>query len=181
MRNERLVFALLACVIVLILAFAAIRAMSRDKTVAFFAYGVNLGKTTLSARAGGFINSTPATLPGYALAFASQDGRPAEFGVATLAKNGTGKASGAVYYLTAEQMDTLDRQSGVPGYYEKRSVKAELPSGSLVDAQAYFLAGGTHMAAPSRPYTLSAKSAMLEWGYGTSELDAALEGAVQQD
>ena len=179
MRIERLAFVLLACAVVLLLALGAIRFMNKDRQEAFFAYGANLGKSTLGSRAGGFINATPASLPGYSLSFASQDSRPAEFGVATLAENKAGKVPGALYYLTAEQMDALDSQSGVPGFYEKRVVNVELPDGSRVGAQAYFLAGGFHLAVPSRPYILAATSGLTEWGYGTSDLDAAIAAAQQ--
>ena len=179
MRTEKIVFASLALAVVLLLAFGAIHAVNRGRPIAFFAYGVNLGESTLSARAGGFINSTPAMLPGYVLAFASQDSRPAEFGVATLAENKAGRVSGALYYLTAEQMTALDGQSGGPGFYEKRIVKVALPDGSLAEAQAYFLAGGTHPAVPSRPYILAATGGLLERGYGTSELEEAIAAAQQ--
>jgi hypothetical protein len=181
MKVEKLAFASLACVVVFLLASFAMKAVNKNTQTAFFAYGANLGQATMASRAGGFINATSARLPGYALAFASQDNRPAEFGVATLVEGKAGSVSGALYYLTAEQMSSLDGQSGVPGFYERRKVLVELPDGSLVGADAYFLAGDTHLALPSRPYILSATSGLLEWGYGIAELDAAIAAAVQQN
>jgi len=86
--------------------------------------------------------------------------------------------SGALYYLTQEQFEILDKQSGVPGFYEKRTVKAALPDGSTADAQAYFLAGSSHMAAPSRPYYTAVQGGMREWGYNESALDAAVVDAA---
>ena len=132
----------------------------------------------MNARAGGFINATAADLPGYDLAFASQDARPAQFGVATLAFNSSGSVPGALYYLMPEQMAALDKQSGVPNFYERREVDVFL-GGRTVRAQAYFLSGATHPAAPSRTYYLSMQSGLDEWGYAqyAESLDAAVVAA----
>lgn len=177
MGIEKVIFAMLVCVLLAGLAFVALGAIPRQP-VAFFAYGTNLATGTMNARAGAYLNATWAELPGYSLAFASQDARPAEFGVATLVKNESAAVSGALYYLTQEQLETLDKQSGVPGFYEKRTVKAALPDGSTADAQAYFLAGSAHMAAPSRPYYAAVQGGMKEWGYNGSALDAAVADAA---
>ncbi|MCX6770862.1 MAG: gamma-glutamylcyclotransferase [Candidatus Micrarchaeota archaeon] len=176
MDAEKLVFALLACVLLAGLAFLALGAAPKQQ-VAFFAYGTNLAKNAMNARAGGFINATAAGLEGYGLVFASQDARPTEFGVATPVQNESASVKGALYYLTPEQMAALDRQSGVPNFYGIRMVKVALPDGSAVDAQAYFLAGNTHSAAPSRPYYLAVQGGMQEWSYDESGLDAAMAAA----
>ena len=173
MGVEKIVFALLACALVAGLTFLALNAIPKQPA-AFFAYGTALAKSTMNARAGGFINATAAEMPGYSLAFASQDDRPAEFGVATLVQNESSSVKGALYYLTPEQLAALDKQSGVPNFYERQMVKVTLPGGSTVKAQVYFLAGTTHMAAPSRIYYLAAQGGMKEWGYDGSSLDAAV-------
>jgi len=173
MQTEKIVFALLACALLAGLAFLALDAMPK-RPVAFFAYGAALAKSAVNARAGGFINATAADLPGFGLVFASQDARPTEFGVATLVQNESSSVKGALYYLTPEQMAFLDKQSGAPDFYERKMVKVVLPDGSGADAQAYFLAGSVHPAAPSRPYYLAAQGGMHEWGYDTSGLDAAV-------
>ena len=172
MKAEKIIFALLACIAVLVIASLAISAMPKEP-VAFFAYGPNLGKAAMEARAGGFVNATQAKLPGFALAFASQDNRPTEFGVATVVEREGAHVSGALYYLTARQMDSLDRYAGTPNFYERSTVPVELQDGSVVEAQAYFLAGEIHSAAPSRLYMESAAKGLSEWGYGVSELDDA--------
>ncbi len=163
MQAEKIVFALLVCALLACLAFLAL-GMAPKQPVAFFAYGTNLAKSAMAARAGGFINATKADICGYDLIFASQDARPAEFGVATAIQDGSGCVLGALYYLTPEQMAALDRQSGVPGFYEKREVSVLLGT-DAVKAQAYFLAGSVHKAPPSRSYYLAAQSGMDEWGY----------------
>ena len=168
---------MLVCVLLAGLAFLAIGAIPKQP-VAFFAYGTNLAKSTMNARAGGFLNATAASLPGYMLVFASQDARPAEFGVATSIQNYNDNVLGALYYLTPEHMAALDKQSGVPSFYEKREVSVLL-NGKEVKAQAYFLAGPTHPAAPSRPYYLAALDGMKEWGYDVNSLDAAVAEATQ--
>jgi gamma-glutamylcyclotransferase (GGCT)/AIG2-like uncharacterized protein YtfP len=173
---EKIVFAALALALLAGLAFVAAESAPKQP-VAFFAYGTNLAKSAMNARAGGFLNATKAGICGYGLVFASQDARPAEFGVATAIQNNSGCVEGALYYLTQGQMAALDRQSGVPGFYERRAVKAALPGGSAVDAQAYFLAGSVHRQAPSRPYYLAAQGGMEEWGYGA----AALKNAAAAD
>jgi hypothetical protein len=175
MRAEKIVFALLVCFLAVLLASLAISVLPREP-VAFFAYGPNLGKSAMESRAGGFVNATQAKLPGFALAFASQDNKPTEFGVATMVEREGAYVSGALYYLTPEQMDSLDRYAGMPNFYERQAVSVELQDGGIVSAQAYFLAGEIHSAAPSRTYMESAAKGLSEWGYGVPELeDAASE------
>ena len=65
MRVEKAVFALLACFGIILLALLAIGALPRNQ-VALFAYGPNLAKSTVEARAGGFVSAVPAKLPGFA-------------------------------------------------------------------------------------------------------------------
>ncbi len=177
MHAEKIVFALLVCVLLAAFVFVAAGILPKQP-VAFFAYGTNLAKSTMSARAGGFLNATAAEMPGYSLGFASQDARPTEFGVATPMRDDGASVKGALYYLAPEQLAALDKQSGVPAFYERMEVSVALPDGSAVKAHAYFLAGGTHLAAPSRPYYLSAMNGMNEWGYGTGSLDAAVAAAA---
>jgi hypothetical protein len=163
MRIEKTAFVVLVCTLFAGLAFLAFQSVSRQP-VAFFAYGANLAKSAMNARAGGFINATEADLPRYELVFASQDARPAEFGVATPIPNDSSNVLGALYYLTPEQVAVLDRQAGVPTFYERREVDIFL-GGKIVRAQAYFLAGSTHQAYPSRTYYLSMQRGLEEWGY----------------
>jgi len=179
MNAEKIVFAFLVCVLLAGLAFLALGAAPKQP-VAFFAYGTNLAKSTMNARAGGFINATKAGMPGYALAFASQDARPAEFGVATPVQSESALVSGALYYLTPAQMAALDKQSGLPDFYERKEVTVALPDGSTVKAHAYFLSGATHPAAPSRAYYLAAQGGMKEWGYDEGSLDSAVAEAAKQ-
>jgi hypothetical protein len=173
---EKFVFALLVCVLFAGLTFLALGAIPKQP-IAFFAYGANLAKSTMNARAGGFLNATAAELPGYSLVFASQDARPAEFCVATPVQNESSSAKGALYYLTLEQLASLDRQSGVPNFYERGEVFAVV-AGQEMKAQTYFLAGATHLAAPSRPYYLAVQGGMKEWGYDEGSLDSAVEEAA---
>lgn len=177
MRPEKTVFAILALVLLAFLAFVAMGAAPKQPT-ALFAYGSNLAKSTMGARAGGYLNATAAELPGYSLSFASQDSRPTEFGVAALLRNGSGSVPGAIYYLAPEQLAALDGQMGAPNFYERREVIATLPDGGSLRAQAYFLSGGTHPAAPSRPYYLSAQGGLAEWGYGNESINAAMASAA---
>lgn len=172
MGAEKNVFALLVCVLVAGLLFLAIEAVP-NPPVAFFAYGTNLATNTMNARAGGYLNATAAELPGYSLVFASQDARPTEFGVATPVQSESSNVLGALYYLTPEQLNALDKQTGDPSFYEKKMVKIVLPDNSTVDAHAYFLAGSIHLAAPSSSYYLAVQSGMKEWKYDENSLDAA--------
>ncbi|MFA5930533.1 MAG: gamma-glutamylcyclotransferase family protein [Candidatus Micrarchaeia archaeon] len=173
----KIVFTALAGMLLLGLAFMAMQALPKPP-VAIFAYGSNLAKSAMNARAGGFLNATAARLPGFSLAFAVQDSRPAEFGVATPVWNGSASVDGALYYLTPGQLSALDKQSDAPDFYKRAKVKVELPDGSIADAQAYFLAGNVHDQAPSRPYYLAVQAGMKEWGYDASSLDGAVADAA---
>jgi len=177
MQSEKIIFAILACVLIASLAFLALDSIPKQP-IAFFAYGANLAASTMNARAGGYLNATPVEMPGYSIAFASQDARPTEFGVATLVQNESSDVLGALYYLTPEQLAALDKQSGFPSFYERRTVKVRLPDDNTVDAQAYFLAGNTHPAAPSRPYYLAVQGGMVAWGYDNDGLDAVVADAA---
>jgi len=162
------------------LVFLALGAAPKQP-VAFFAYGTNLAKSAMNARAGGFINATKAEMPGYSLVFASQDARPAEFGVATPMQSESANVLGALYYLTPEQLSALDKQSGAPDFYERKEVTVALPDGSTVKARAYFLSGATHPAAPSRSYYTAAQNGLKEWGYDEGSLEAAVAEAASSN
>ena len=62
METEKFVFALLATVLLAGLAFVAVNSAPKQP-VAFFAYGSYLAKSTMNARAGGFLNATAARMP----------------------------------------------------------------------------------------------------------------------
>jgi len=180
MQAEKIVFALLVFILAAALAFVFLDTVPKQPTP-LFAYGSLLAKSTMDARAGGYLNASAAELPGYSLIFASQDARPTEFGVATLAPNASGSVQGALYYLTPEQIAALDRQMNAPNFYGRKEVTVALPDGSTVRVQAYFLSGTTHLAPPSRPYYLSAQRGLIEWGYDNGSLDAAMASAASSN
>jgi Gamma-glutamyl cyclotransferase, AIG2-like len=161
-------------------AFLALLVLSSGQqapTASYFVYGANLDAATMRARAGGFLNSTPATLHGYRVAF--QTNRNSEFGVANLVADQSGVAYGAIYDLTRQQAAFLDKAAGVPGFYEKRPVIAELSNGTEAAAAAYFLEGGVSYAPPSRPYMAAASQGLVQFGFGQDAQDALAASASE--
>ncbi len=181
MRTSRpkIVFAILALACLFFAAYVFWNEAEKGKPIAFFAYGANLGSSTLRSRAGGFESAEPARLPGYRLEFRSN--RQSEFGVADMVADANGSVAGGLYMLTASEAAALDKAEGVPGFYRKIGVVAVRADGKGIPAVAYVLAGTAHFAAPSRPYLNATVGALLEFGYGKETLDevgaAALEAS----
>ena len=137
----------IACVL-LCAAFAAFMLTHRGSAerAAFFAYGTDLGASTMKARAGGFAGAAAARATGYSLSF--QSGANSEFGVANLVPDALGSTPGAVYWLSQPQMDALDSAEGVPGFYARQYIEATLANGSAVEAVAHVLPGEPPLGSP---------------------------------
>ncbi len=174
-KQARIIFAAL---LILSFAFLIIIAIPKEeqKPIAFFAYGTNLDRATMKARAGGFENATAARLEGYRLAFQSSKNR--EFGVANIVQDEPASVPGAVYFLTAEQMASLDKSAGFPNFYNKKDVKALLAGGSEISAVAYYLNGNARFEAPSRPTVLASSKGLEQFGYGQEEQSALVDAAM---
>ena len=166
MRGKLLfIFAILACAA--FLAFIATQ-KSGQGTFALFAYGADLQKETMAARAGGFAGSAAARAYGYHLAFESN--RESEFGVANIVEDQNGSVAGAVYWLTEGQIEKLEAFSG-PGFYVRKTVIVRLDNGSEVAVVAHVLAGSAHVMPPSKPTVAAIAAGLAEFGYGQEESD----------
>lgn len=151
-----------------------------EAPVAFFAYGSNLEISTMRARAGGAENATPAILRGYRLAF--QTNRDSEFGVANAIQDQSSFIAGAIYMLTPEQAKALDKASGVPDFYQKIPIVAEMQGGAKLPAATHVLSGAPSFAPPSRPIVLALSEGLQQFGYSQPEQDkvAAAASEAQQ-
>lgn len=176
MRREKEAFVFLAALSAILLAFLALRAPEAPP-VAFFAYGANMDAATMGSRAGGYLNSTPAVLKGFRLVF--QAGSGSVFGVANLQQDAGSEVYGAVYYLSLPQLQSLDKSAGVPDFYRKVAVMAELQDGSAVQATAYVLPGIPMFAPPSRPTVLAATKGSDQFNYGQAGLQAIADAAAE--
>ena len=167
------IIAIIACA-----AFLAFIALHRSAgTAAFFAYGTDLETGTMKARAGGFVSADAARADGYSVAFQSAMG--SKSGTANLVPDAKGSAPGAVYRLTPEQMQALEKAEGAPGFYAVQRIEARLANGSTVEAATHVLSGSVRPAAPSRPTMLAISTGLSEFGYKTAEQDALANAASE--
>ncbi|MCX8194534.1 MAG: gamma-glutamylcyclotransferase [Candidatus Micrarchaeota archaeon] len=133
----------------------------------FFAYGSNLDAKVIRARIGGLASAVPAKLHSYRLVFEAPNGR--EFGLPNIKESNNSSVAGALYVLSKEQAERLDKAAGVPHIYRKARVRVFAQGIGEVDAETYVLAGEPSPAPPLKSVFASAIEGLRQFGYGKRE------------
>jgi len=135
----------------------------------YFAYGSNLDRRQFARRCPGSRPVAPATLRGYRLAFRGG-------GHADIVREKGGTVRGALYRVTARDVEALDRYEGVPSYYHRVTVFVKDDREHVRRAFAYKMGNGFGEAAPAPSYALIILRGCRDWGI---EPDAELEAALK--
>jgi gamma-glutamylcyclotransferase len=94
------------------------RSASAATSVLYFAYGSNLDRGQMRSRCPSALRVGPATLHGYALAFAGYSS-VWNGAVASVVRDSSRVVPGVLYAITREDLARLDRFEGVPRAYER--------------------------------------------------------------
>lgn len=129
----------------------------------YFAYGVNLNKDVLRKRIGDWKISKKAILEGYTLCF-SVYSKSWKGGVADIREMEGSRVYGAVYLITEEQLNMLDRYEGVPNTYMRRKVKVITEDG-VIDAITYVATNPKGYVKPSIEYLSNIIKGLRQHGY----------------
>ena len=141
----------------------------------YFAYGSNLDKKKFEKRAGKFLESKKATLPGYRICFNTF--HPGwNCGVADVVESEGDKVYGVVYKITEEQLSKLDRAVGVPEFYRRMIVEVETTDGPVI-AYTYTTVKKRDFVAPSESYLGHILKGLKQHGWGEEALEAIKRAA----
>ena len=116
----------------------------------YFAYGSNLSPTQLTKRCPGVRLRGIGKVSGYRLAFTRRSTGWGG-GVADLLP-GEGDVWGALYSVTATDLESLDAYEGVPDAYHRGVLQVARPGADVVDAWAYFVTRKVPDLLPSYAY-----------------------------
>ena len=129
----------------------------------YFAYASNLSKEYMLSRCP---NSTPikkVKLKGYKLVFNE---------LADIIIEENNEVTGALYVISKQELDELDRLEGYPLLYNRMIIEVEDERGSRYDAFTYIMEEKALQAPPEHYYQLLVKG-YEDWGLTMEHLEAA--------
>jgi gamma-glutamylcyclotransferase (GGCT)/AIG2-like uncharacterized protein YtfP len=149
--------------------------------VLYFAYGSNLSKSAMRARAPQSRPLVAAVLPEHQLLFESNEppGAPEAF-FANVRAHGHEFVPGALYEIGAEDLDALDVYEDIArGVYERVVLGVAQAGGTRVDAVVYCMrtAGSARLGLPSDTQLEQIRAGYADWGLDVRILNAALASA----
>jgi hypothetical protein len=135
--------------------------------IPYFAYGSNLPEGQLLSRAPDAVADCKATLDGWRLTFRGvADIEPVE---------GDRTVFGAIWWISASDVKSLDRYEGAPFYYEQRIVVVGTPGGARKAMTYVMVDPETKRGLPSPSYFGTIARGFREWDLPISQLQLALE------
>ena len=133
----------------------------------YFAYGSNLNRDDMRLRCPGARPGVLARLHGWHLTFR---------GVANIEPSAGGTVHGALWWLTADDVCSLDAYEGAPSHYVQRLVKVETDAGPI-EAMTYVMTRTSYAGLPSPWYLDRIATGVDQWGLPMTPLLAALDEA----
>jgi gamma-glutamylcyclotransferase (GGCT)/AIG2-like uncharacterized protein YtfP len=133
------------------------------RTWLYFAYGSNLDFEGMAARCPDREPVAPAILTDWALTFR---------GVADIERHPSAVVHGALWRISARDLDRLDAYEGHPGLY-RRELVAVHAAGSAAKALVYVM-NEDYLGLPSRRYYECIKRGYEQWGLPVEALERAL-------
>jgi len=133
----------------------------------YFAYGSNLNMTDMRTRCPDARPSVPARLEGWRLSFR---------GVADIEPAENRTVHGALWWVSDDDICSLDRYEGAPSNYSQRLVEVET-AGARLTAMTYVMTRRDYLGLPSRWYLGRIETGFEEWGLPRAELTRALRDA----
>jgi gamma-glutamylcyclotransferase (GGCT)/AIG2-like uncharacterized protein YtfP len=136
----------------------------------YFAYGSNLSGKQMAQRCPEAEYLRKAVLKGYALCFRrNMKGR----GVASIYKDDW-IVPGALWIVSEEDLETLDRYEGHPYIYQRKTIKVNIGGGKIVKAITYIMADKFQPGLPSMEYYERIGKGYREIGLNRKYLEMAL-------
>jgi hypothetical protein len=149
--------------------------------VLYFAYGSNLSKSAMCARAPQSRPLIAAILPQHRLLFESNEPSDApEAFFANVRVHASEFVPGALYEIGAEDLDALDVYEDIArGVYERVVVDVVRADGSHTEAVVYRMRAAREARAglPSDAQLAQIRAGYADWGLDVRVLEAALESA----
>ncbi len=133
----------------------------------YFAYGSNLNRDDMRLRCPGARPGTRACLNGWRLSFR---------GVANIEPQPDAAVHGALWWLTDDDVCSLDSYEGAPSHYVQRLVTVATAQGQ-VEAMTYVMTQASYVGLPSSWYLDRIATGFRQWGLPMRSLTAALEEA----
>jgi gamma-glutamylcyclotransferase (GGCT)/AIG2-like uncharacterized protein YtfP len=93
--------------------------MLPKETVWYFAYGSNMDAKRMKKRVGDYVTRIRAALKNYELVFNVKNEKQAGAGFANIEQKNGQVVEGALYLISFEQLEKLDRYEGVPNHYRR--------------------------------------------------------------
>jgi len=128
--------------------------MKSDK-ITYFAYGANLDMRSMELRCPGHRRIGRAALKNYRLMFKS---------VADIEPVANHVVHGALYEITQEHLNTLDRFEGYPRFYTRKPLPVFTEEGEEVNAIVYLMNNRHQYSSPHRDYLNVILSGCRQWG-----------------
>lgn len=126
----------------------------------YFAYGANLNISNMRSRCPDAVAIQPFHLDGYRLAFA---------GPATILEDATGRVPGALWAISDQDEDALDRFEGYPTLYRKQSIQQD-----GLEFMVYVMNASAPWE-PSAGYLETIEHGYDDWGLAQQDLDLAVQ------
>jgi gamma-glutamylcyclotransferase (GGCT)/AIG2-like uncharacterized protein YtfP len=136
----------------------------------YLAYGSNLNIRQMRIRCSAAQPMGNTSLLGYQLLFAGIGGSA----VATIAPKAGASVPAALWLISTEDEQALDRYEGFPHLYRKEMVKVRLGNRNL-SAMVYVMNEGYDLGLPSTHYFHAILDGYEDFGLDVSALDAALK------
>jgi len=130
-----------------------------SKKYYYFAYGANLNLDGMEFRCPGYKKVEAALLHNYKLVFR---------GVADVVPSEGNTVMGAVYLLTEEHFQALDRFEGYPNLYIRKVVEVETLSGRKIKAIIYLMRQKRKPQPPSGYYLDTIITGLRQWNLAES-------------
>ena len=136
---------------------------TRTAPILYFAYGHDLSKELMKARAPDSIAKLTAVLPNYRLVFLGWS-RQWKGGTATIRATHGQRVEGGVYEITDGDLRRLDSLEGYPGQASRISVNVFTEASQPLKAFTYIKTGQAQENKPSPEYLAIIREGYRDWG-----------------
>ena len=127
----------------------------KQETIIYFAYGANLNLSGMQLRCPGCQPLGTGILPDHRLVFR---------GVADIEPIPDEQVHGALYEITPEHLNSLDRFESYPRLYNRKQVEVVTENGEIVTAIVYQMTKRNGYSPPSAGYLGIILSGCRQWG-----------------
>ena len=142
----------------------------KSPTRPYFAYGSNLNRSDMRTRCPDARPDVPARLEDWRLTFR---------GVADIEPAAGGTVHGALWWLSADDVLSLDAYEGAPSHYRRRTVEVQTDDGPR-EAMTYVMTRSAYLGLPSSWYFRRIEAGFRDWELPLEDLWRALQETRDQ-